>query len=113
MSELSVNKFNCQQCNYSTYDKKDYNKHLATLKHKNNILATQMPKKYICEICNKNYIDRTGLWRHKKKCSPTPTPTDIALSLVNQNKELINIFIEDRKLFMEEMKGLLDSQRIT
>jgi hypothetical protein len=23
---------------------------------------------YICEICNKEYLDRSGLWRHKKKC---------------------------------------------
>ena len=36
------------------------------------LTATMMPSKkppYVCEICNKEYKDRTGLWRHKKKCS--------------------------------------------
>ena len=27
-------KFNCEICDYNTFNKKDYNKHLQTLKHK-------------------------------------------------------------------------------
>jgi hypothetical protein len=27
---------------------------------------------YSCEYCEKTYKDRTGIWRHKKKCSSDP-----------------------------------------
>ena len=27
-------------------------------------------KLYICEFCNKQYFERSGLWRHKQKCNP-------------------------------------------
>ena len=69
-----------------TYRKKDYNKHLLTMKHisnaqqcndaenhpKNadiskNIQSINQVKTYTC-ICGKNYKDNSGLWRHKKKC---------------------------------------------
>ena len=51
--------FVCINCNYSTCDKKDYNKHIVTAKHKNNtnvdILLTNSEKKseLLAEIiCN-------------------------------------------------------------
>jgi hypothetical protein len=30
---------------------------------------------YKCDCCEKEYQDRTGLWRHAKKCTYTPTTT--------------------------------------
>ena len=64
--------FVCDICDYNTSNKKDYNKHLMTLKHN---LATSSTKKspkipaaYSCKQCNKTYKDRTGLWRHKQRC---------------------------------------------
>jgi hypothetical protein len=32
------------------------------------------PKTHTCNKCNKTYINRTSLWRHKKKCSQKPVP---------------------------------------
>jgi hypothetical protein len=110
---------------------KDYNRHLATRKHQSATqatgLATHSPvlaenntlsdcQGYTCGICNKYYINRTGLWRHKKKCLPNPdtkyvnipaSPTvpvftaELVLALVSQNKELQNILIEQNNKFME------------
>ena len=80
-------KFNCKCCLYFTDNKKDYEKHLSTLKHKkkdnsdeNGINSDEMginndakTKKiptnpqFICE-CGKKYVFRQGLHGHKKKC---------------------------------------------
>ena len=72
----------CNNCNYKTSDKKDYNKHLLTTKHKNNmfidISLTCLEKKseksenknnmFFCK-CGKNYKSRQGFYLHKKKCT--------------------------------------------
>ena len=71
----------CNNCNYKTSDKKDYNKHLLTTKHKNNmfidISLTNLEKKseksenknnmFFCK-CGKKYKSRQGFYLHKKKC---------------------------------------------
>jgi len=106
-------KFECKKCNYYTCSCKDYKKHLLTQKHIRNNLATFsnkiVPLKplYACEKCYKEFKDRTGLWRHSKKCKETNienlannnnennnhvlTDKDLMLMLINQNKELMEI----------------------
>ena len=106
-------KFECKNCDYYTCSCKDYNKHILTQKHIRNNLATLsnqfIPVKplYACEKCYKEFKDRTGLWRHSKKCKTTTAQTsannnndsnnhvvtdkDLILMLINQNKELMEI----------------------
>ena len=80
-SEKIRKEYFCNNCNYKTSDKKDYNKHLLTTKHKNNISIdnslTNLEKKseksennniFICK-CGKNYKSRQGIYLHKKKCN--------------------------------------------
>ena len=68
----NIKKFKCNYCDFKCSKKGDYNRHINTSKH---ILATNgnddaiKKTSYICEICNKEYLNRSGLWRHKKKCS--------------------------------------------
>jgi hypothetical protein len=91
--------FLCEKCDYNTFNRKDYKKHLETIKHKNNVLTTlgdnlspkSIKKTYICQNCQKEYKDRAGLWRHKKKCSneiDNITP-DIAPELIKLITELV------------------------
>ncbi len=53
-------------------NKKDYNKHIMTLKHINNIpVEINKPKEsepviFPCKNCNTIYYSRVGLWKHKK-----------------------------------------------
>ena len=68
--------FHCKQCDFNSSNKKDYNRHLLTNKHKmitndncnDNALPPKNSKLYICE-CGNEYIYISGLSRHKKKCS--------------------------------------------
>ena len=67
-------KFLCETCDYTTFNKKDFKKHIQTIKHNTNknqpFLTEKSPKiptSYDC-ICGKKYKDKSGLWRHRKKC---------------------------------------------
>lgn len=95
-------KFSCTTCVYNTDNKKDYNKHLMTAKHKNRTNVTEQlpknpppklpklskppkppkpPKQYNCN-CGKKFGARNSLWYHKQKCIKQPiadviTSTDV------------------------------------
>jgi hypothetical protein len=63
--------FHCEKCNFKCSKQSNYDKHLLTAKHRKDVLATiQQQKNAAALICNcgKEYKNRTGLWRHKKKC---------------------------------------------
>lgn len=66
--------FCCEKCNFTTVRKSQYDRHLMTLKHKNqekyNKNTTNYNKKssYICE-CGKEYNHRASLYNHKKRCN--------------------------------------------
>lgn len=60
-------KYFCKKCAFSSSNKKDYDKHLLTKKHKNQYLSIKKSIHHNCDICNKKYKDASGLWRHNKK----------------------------------------------
>ena len=67
----TCHRFYCKKCDYGTSKKSSYDNHLLTAKHQktttnNHIMPSQTV--YICSECDKNFNDRAGLWRHKKKC---------------------------------------------
>ena len=64
-------KYCCEKCDFNTCSKNDYSRHLLTKKHNSTnsqCLATEKTQKnsFICE-CGKQYMDNSGLWRHKNK----------------------------------------------
>ena len=101
-TKKNENIFSCDFCHFNTCKKTDFNRHLLTIKHKSNTLATADNTKneiiYTCDCCNKKFKDRSGLWRHKKKCfanvdieyKPSePTEKELILMLIKQNTQLI------------------------
>jgi hypothetical protein len=95
-------KFVCENCNFITYNKKDFSRHILTKKHIINnyqCISTEknLKKTYQC-ICGKIYKENSGLWRHKQKCNiesniiistNEPTDKEIMLKILKQNSELI------------------------
>jgi hypothetical protein len=123
------NCFECEKCNYITNNKYDYKKHCQTIKHKQEIIIDDFSiemekcqsKKFVCSNCNKTYKDNSGLWKHKKICkeninddlisnsntqnlSNQITP-ELILSVLEQNKELTNLVVEQNKTIMELAKN--------
>ena len=76
-------KFYCLCCDFTTSKKGNWERHLATQKHKKKMLpivtktlpksvksVKKVAKIFVCEHCNKEYKSRKGLWGHKKRCMP-------------------------------------------
>ena len=111
-------KYICEICDFITCKKTDYTRHILTAKHKlatdSNNLATKnekIHKAFVCEKCNKEYYDRSGLWRHTKKCNENTKNQDnnniqtnndvkeksdicdkeLVMTLLKQNAELLEI----------------------
>jgi hypothetical protein len=109
--------YHCETCDYNTSRKIDYDKHVLTRKHKNRQLSSIVVEKSsfvvkksssteenICDICNKSYVDRSGLWRHKQKCKSmcfeleniknennNIADKDVIMLLIKQNCELLEM----------------------
>ena len=67
--------FHCELCDFNANKLSNWNTHLSTRKHRVNhdnqqkqlIVNKKMPFDYPCNICNKIYKERSGLWRHQQK----------------------------------------------
>jgi hypothetical protein len=101
--------FFCYKCNYNTSDKKDYMKHINTLKHRSVSVGDlgdvknpeKSAKQLICKNCNKEYKSTNGLWKHKKQCIVKINKinnhdnliieklTYLIMNVVKQNQEVI------------------------
>jgi hypothetical protein len=114
-------KFVCDICDYSTSNKKDYNKHLATIKHQkltnnannppNNPLNNP-PKSpnYTCS-CGNSYKHRQSLYNHRIKCNNTsennndqPITKELVFQLIQQNKQLQEMLYEQHHKMYEIAK---------
>ena len=104
-------KFYCLCCDFNTSKKGNWERHLATQKHKKKMLPivtktlpkksksrTKVAKIFVCEHCNKEYKSRKGLWGHKKKC--------MSVNLENNAK------VEElkEKLHQKEMNQMLNDK---
>jgi len=124
------NKYFCEKCNYTTCRKYNLLIHNESIKHKNNILTTKnngllvnISKTQKCLNCNKEFNDRAGLWRHKKKCINTNNENTkycynnkefydkaVIMSLINDNKELKHLMLEICKE-KDEYKSMMMEQQ--
>jgi len=123
----SSKKYHCELCDFITSNLGDYNRHRSTIKHKKRYLETTYPlatqnktTKYVCGKCNKNYCDKSGLWRHNKKCSTLIATTknsnncivdkELVMLLIKENRELTNMMMEENKstkqMMMEVIKNV-------
>jgi hypothetical protein len=64
--------FTCEDCDFNTSSKKDYKRHLDTIKHKNNkwksleTIFTPKNPKYVC-VCGNMYVNNGNI---KKNVNP-------------------------------------------
>ena len=100
--------FYCNLCDYSCSKKFNFNRHLLSRAH---LKVTTGDKKraknepddikHLCDICNKEYSSRNGLWKHKLKCINTekqniaePTDKNLILMLIKENAEMKNMMMK-------------------
>jgi len=116
--------YSCEICQFITGNKKDYDRHVSTLKHlervkwyQNGNNFTHFTPKHICE-CGKIYTYISGLSRHKKTCKSQcfsenvgvdkyddiKTLTTLVLDVVKQNHDITNQNQELQKQLLEICK---------
>ena len=120
-------KYLCKKCNFNSNNKKDWSRHIETIKHKRgNKITDNKSHKFICDLCNKPYRFSSGLSRHKKKCgfkqlnqldsTPDPTSSSSDLSeLVGYCKKLaerVNVMNEKNKKIEDVCAAMVETQQI-
>jgi hypothetical protein len=123
LSEVVV-RYKCEMCDYKCGNKTNYDKHLSTNKHANNVTANNNAnigdnitnnRVYTCQNCNNVYAHQSSLCKHIKTCKhreniQTTIGSDISTvkpinqslihTLLNDNKELRNLLVEQAKEYM-------------
>jgi hypothetical protein len=111
-------KYYCEKCEYGCSKKYNWEKHLNTSKHTTTILSNEKMAKnnkkwqnglFICENCEKEYKDRSGLWKHKKICnSKQETNSEKEEIVVNEpsNKELMMLLIKEHSELRKEQSNI-------
>ncbi len=111
----TLKKFYCKKCDFSSNNKKDFNRHLSTTKHKmetdGNILETKKTP-FIC-LCGKTYKYRSGLFKHKKKCPSIVEKTNVSknpktklIKSTNVDEQFINV--DDQLKILEKKTRLAE-----
>lgn len=120
----SAQKKECILCDFKCSKNGDFTRHLATAKHRLRAMETDLEtktrnftsaQKFACE-CSRVYNNRSGLWKHKKKCNMANTEAlaapmvleesnnTIILELLKQNQEFKQLIVEQTNKIMEIAK---------
>ena len=101
-------KYTCEKCNFRCSNKKDYNRHLLTAKHKRltdtSIRLTQNANEFVCN-CGKTYSHRQSLHKHKKKCKSQSEEQS------NDNKSEQPMFLQMIIQYFETLRQSEQEQR--
>ena len=109
----------CKSCHYDTFNKKDYKKHVETIKHKTNenpnLIIKNPQNKNICN-CGKIYKHSSTLSAHKKKCGNVNISHETDCQDEPEiNKNILGIFIKEnsdfKNLILEIVKNNTNLQK--
>jgi len=139
-------KYHCINCDFKCSKMSNYNKHISSRKHKNNgiletletngnisesennktnVISVMLTTNVLsCNVCNKQYKTRSGLWKHSQICGlklncDINTISDekkvsmkekgdvgVIMSILKDNQEFKNMMIEQSN----EYKNIITSQ---
>jgi hypothetical protein len=115
--QKSSDNYSCEKCQYNTCRKSQYDRHINTAKHtrihENTVNSTKKFQIHNCEICEKEYKFRSGLWKHKKICKlreesdksifsiPVIDNPSLIVELLKQNNDFKELILEERREFQK------------
>ena len=112
-------------CDFICSKNGEWVRHILTRKHKNATNATENQQKsapedknlYKC-LCGKKYNNRTGLWRHKKKCGQINKTFDYensedSLFAMDDNKDLVMHLLNQNKQLQDQIIEICKDKSIT
>lgn len=138
--------YRCEYCDYNTCKLNNLNKHFLTLKHIRkqtmvtaatnlklfnddynniqNVPATffvtdkYINKNFKCEKCERTYKNRSGLWKHQKKCDEYYDSIILKKDTIEDNdlkemvKEMMKCFQKDTEMKNELLNQLKEQNKI-
>jgi hypothetical protein len=120
--------FFCEHCDYTSCRKNNYDRHLSSKKHlqkaspKRHQTSRKMQKTsrnitksknklFVCNICNKKYKSRNGLWMHNKKCKDVNQVTIIESNKINDNYvKILEKNIELQEKIINQQQNIIDNK---
>ena len=105
--EKNCAKYYCENCNFTCFQKCDWNRHLSRPKHISNVDGNskeikKLEKTFLCG-CGKEFKTNAGLWKHNQKCNQQEkekeiekdlTDKDLIMMLIKENSELKNMIMK-------------------
>ena len=112
--------YNCQTCMFITKNKKDYERHIQSKKHRGSAFQTPtivaniddtakddtFHKPPMCSNCHKVYKSRTSVYKHMKKCGVIIQPPEQESEQTFPNPE--SLTTEQIRYILMENKILKD-----
>jgi len=113
----NADNFHCEKCDFRCSKKSNYTKHLLTRKHNMELIGIKkkcQKQIFTCEVCEKQYLSQSGLWKHltQNRCIPMNDNKetegaipdlkykDMFMAMVDENKKL-------RTEMFSELKGMM------
>jgi hypothetical protein len=117
-AKTSTCEYYCNICDYKCFKKFNWDRHLSTSKHLEEMKWNKMEikkeqkeqkeqkdqntKLFVCEKCNKEFKTSSGLWKHKQKCCPIdnehlekePSDKELIMMLIKENSDLKNMMMK-------------------
>jgi len=128
LEQKEQQEYKCLICDFNTYKKNNYNRHLETRKHKTREILQnpndleQKEHRFDCE-CGKSYKHKPTLYAHKKKCKLENEDKlitydennlnykDMFLQLLQKTDTLHNLIIEQNKIIQEKDKTINEKDK--
>jgi len=124
---IKCQQYICDVCDFKCSKLSNYNTHILTPKHSQNIFSNQSGDKthqkgdFVCENCEKKYKSKSGLWYHSRTCvvdnevfqEPTQTLNQNLNQYQNQNLNQVhqidpNILLDIIKQNQELQKQMIE-----
>ena len=109
-TKKNAKNFYCEICDFRCSKQSNFNLHIMTSKHKKGTNIEHCDSKALCcDLCNKEYKSRNGLWVHKKKCEKMPkmpenAAYDNAVTLKKMEEIMMIAFKQNKELVEKNME---------
>jgi len=108
-----MKKYNCDICNFESNNKTDYNNHLHTKKHINNITPED---KFCCNECLKIFNHKSNLYKHQKICiqkskNNNELRFDTDEFKIDNNVLIENLLLKQQIQFLKEKTEFLEEKK--
>jgi hypothetical protein len=108
MSDLPGSKYSCTKCNYCSYNKAHYQRHIQTDKHRKKSGCIDI----VCDNCGKLFKHSSNYYRHRKNRCPSLTSKDDIIQQVLDDspgdpeylKQIIKMQFESHTKTIENIK---------